>query len=88
MPGNQKLAELHALVSVMKPTITWAAFNGTSECRRSCGGLGYSYYSKFAELMTYSDVNQTWEGDNNVLMQQAGKYVLDQYKKKMKGNSK
>ncbi len=56
-PGNQRLAELHAVVTVKKPTITWKAFEGTAECRKACGGFGYSYYAKFAGLLTYSDVN-------------------------------
>ena len=30
------------------------------------------------------DVNNTWEGDNNVLMQQATKYIFDNAKKAMK----
>lgn len=32
-----------------------------------------------------NDINNTWEGDNNVLYQQATKYVLDNAQKAMKG---
>jgi len=49
------------------------------------GGHGYSYLSKLAVLYNDNDVNNTWEGDNNVLLQQATKYVLDSAGKLMKG---
>ena len=32
-----------------------------------------------------ADVDATWEGDNNVLLQQAAKYVLDNARKFAKG---
>jgi hypothetical protein len=38
--------------------------------------------------MASCDVNQTWEGDNNVLIQQAGKFVLDCYNNKMKDKAR
>ena len=83
-----KLAELHAIISSIKAISSWTAFRGVHECRLACGGLGYSYYSKFAYLMNSIDINCTWEGDNNVLLQQTAKFLLDQYKKKMKGTAK
>lgn len=85
-PGNAKLAELHAILSMLKATATWTSYQGILECRRACGGLGYSHYSLFNQFMAQVDVECTWEGDNNVLLQQTGKYLLDLYKAKMKGN--
>ncbi len=55
------------------------------ECRESCGGLGYSYYSKLGILRANWDIQQTWEGDNNVLLQQTAKYLVDIIKAKFKG---
>jgi acyl-CoA oxidase len=55
------------------------------ECREACGGLGYSYYSKLGILRANWDVQQTWEGDNNVLLQQTAKYLIDIIKAKFKG---
>ena len=55
-PGNAKLAELHALISVNKVLSSTTAMQGIMECRKACGGLGYSYYSRFADLMTGCDV--------------------------------
>eukprot|EP00343_Euplotes_focardii_P006564 CAMPEP_0205817984 /NCGR_PEP_ID=MMETSP0205-20121125/25173_1 /ASSEMBLY_ACC=CAM_ASM_000278 /TAXON_ID=36767 /ORGANISM="Euplotes focardii, Strain TN1" /LENGTH=230 /DNA_ID=CAMNT_0053109679 /DNA_START=155 /DNA_END=844 /DNA_ORIENTATION=- len=40
------------------------------------GGLGYSAYNGLGEALPIMDLNRTWEGDNNVLMQQAGKLIL------------
>ena len=85
-PGNAKLAELHAILSMLKAWCTWTSYQGILECRRACGGLGYSYYSLFSQYLTCVDVECTWEGDNNVLLQQTGKYLLYLYKSKMKGN--
>ena len=67
-PNNPKLAELHALISVSKALSSWQAYKGVHECRQSCGGLGYSYYSRFSIILSNMDVNSTWEGDNNVLL--------------------
>ena len=68
IPNNPKLAEVHAIVSVMKAMATWNGYRGVQECRQSCGGMGYSFYSRFSILLTNQDIEQTWEGDNNVLL--------------------
>lgn len=72
-------------MSSYKALSTWNASNAIQECREACGGLGYSFYSQFQVLKSYQDVHLTWEGDNNVLIQQTGKYLLDHFRKKMKG---
>lgn len=72
-------------MSMNKAVATWTAYAGVLECRRSCGGLGYSSYSLFDQFLRNIDIGCTWEGDNNVLLQQTGKYLLDLYKAKAKG---
>lgn len=51
------------------------------------GGHGYSALSKLGTLYNDNDINNTWEGDNNVLYQQATKFVLDNAQKIMKGKT-
>lgn len=76
-PESKKVPELHAVTSALKGIHSWAAYKGLQECREACGGLGYSYYAKLGILRDNFDVNQTWEGDNSVLLQQAAKYIID-----------
>lgn len=84
-PKSVKQSELHAITSAMKAVSTTSTVRGLQECREACGGLGYSYYSKIGILRNHSDISQTWEGDNNVLLQQTSKYLLDLIKNKFKG---
>jgi acyl-CoA oxidase len=80
------LTEVHALTSTLKPISSWLAQQGTQECREICGGLGYSAYNRLGAFREENDINTTWEGDNNVLMQQTAKFVLDCVRKmKTKG---
>ena len=44
-PNNRKLAELHALISGLKAVMSLEGSDGLAECRRACGGLGYSHYA-------------------------------------------
>lgn len=71
----------------MKPVSTWAAIESARESRSACGGLGYSFYSRFGELIATSEVNQTWEGENYVMIQQAIRYILKNYSNLMQGKN-
>lgn len=71
----------------MKAMASWNTIKGVQECRMACGGLGYSFYANFSSIMNNCEIHTTWEGDNNVLLQQTGKYLLDLLKNKMKGKA-
>lgn len=75
-PDDPLLQEIHAISSVLKAKTTWAATEVIRECRQMMGGHGYSAFSKMAALYSNNDVNNTWEGENHVLLQQTTKYVL------------
>lgn len=44
------LPELHALSSGLKALCTWITADGIEECRRTCGGHGYSKLSGLPSL--------------------------------------
>lgn len=58
----------HALSSVCKAHTTWNAHEILFECRRAMGGLGFSHHALIGPIVYNGDVNQTFEGDNNVLI--------------------
>lgn len=61
----------------------------TNECvresRQMMGGHGFSSYSKMGVLIDDNEINSTWEGDNNILLQQTIKILLENMQRVMKG---
>lgn len=70
------LPELHALSSGLKAYCTDVASFGIEECRRTCGGQGYSVLSGLPTIYTSYVQNVTWEGDNNVMYLQMARYLI------------
>ncbi|GLC45233.1 hypothetical protein PLESTB_000722200 [Pleodorina starrii] len=70
------LPELHALSSGLKALCTWITADGIEECRRTCGGHGYSKLSGLPTLFQNYVQNVTWEGDNNVMCLQTARYLI------------
>jgi len=56
-PNNAKLAELHALISVLKTISSREAYDDVKECQLACGGLGYSNYSGFGIMLNNLIIN-------------------------------
>jgi alkylation response protein AidB-like acyl-CoA dehydrogenase len=77
---NEITKELHAQSAAIKALATWNAFKTAQECRECCGGHGYSWYNKLVQMRNDVDIYCTLEGDNTVMLQQAGRYLLLKFK--------
>jgi acyl-CoA oxidase len=72
--------ELETLAAGVKAVATWHATAAIQECREACGGMGYLKGNRFAALKADTDVFTTFEGDNTVLLQLAGKNLLTDFR--------
>lgn len=84
-PGNIQTEVCHALSSNIKAFVSWSSQDTIDDCRRACGGHGYSYYSLFSNILNFNDLHSTWEGDSHVLIMQSQKFILKGLKTAAKG---
>jgi acyl-CoA oxidase len=76
--GN--IREIESLAAGLKSYSTWFTTECIQECREACGGKGYLWENRFADLKADSDIFTTFEGDNTVLMQLVAKALLSDYR--------
>lgn len=70
---------IHVVSSAFKAILTWHNMRTLQECREACGGQGWKTENRIGQMKGEYDVQSTFEGDNNVLMQQVSKALLAEY---------
>ncbi|XP_071735800.1 acyl-coenzyme A oxidase 3, peroxisomal-like [Rutidosis leptorrhynchoides] len=75
----ESIKTVHVVSSALKATLTWHSMRTLQECREACGGQGLKSENHVGQLKSEYDVQLTFEGDNNVLMQQISKALLMEY---------
>ena len=72
--------EVEAVAAGMKSLCTWFTTEALQECREACGGNGYLWENRFADMKADSEIFTTFEGDNTVLLQLVAKTRLGEFK--------
>lgn len=75
---------IHMLSSGYKAMFTWHNIKTLQECRAACGGQGLKTENRVGQLMAEFDAQLTFEGDNNVLLQQVSKLLLLEFSSSLK----
>ncbi|CAO3699738.1 hypothetical protein G6F70_005764 [Rhizopus microsporus] len=81
------LADLHASSSGLKSLTTTMVIDVIEDCRRACGGHGYSMFSGLGQFYQDTLPNVTWEGDNYILTQQTARYLLKTFRNVIAGKA-
>ncbi|GAA5954976.1 hypothetical protein JCM21900_005953 [Sporobolomyces salmonicolor] len=74
------LADVHASSSGLKSLCTIMASGAIEECRRACGGHGFSLAGGLASFYADYLPQVTWEGDSYMLTQQCGRYLFKTFR--------
>ena len=77
------LRKVETMAAGLKAYTTTFAVQSLQECREACGGKGYLYENRFADLKADTDIFTTFEGDNTVLWQLVAKGLLSDFRQQL-----
>jgi acyl-CoA oxidase len=80
-PEHADVNELHIIISIFKPICSRLTAAGLQECREACGGHGYLAKARLGQIRDNNDATITWEGDNNIILQQTSRFLLKSIRK-------
>lgn len=80
--------EVHSLSAGFKAMFTWYMQGALQNAREACGGQGYKSDNRIAVLKADRDIMLTFEGANDVMMQQVAKGLLAELKAAEKSDGK
>ncbi|KAM0016933.1 putative acyl-CoA oxidase [Helianthus debilis subsp. tardiflorus] len=75
----ESMKSVHLASSALKAVLTWHCMRTLQECREACGVQGLQTENHVGHLKSEYDVQLTFEGDNNILMQQVSKVLLAEF---------
>ena len=78
--NDEEMRKIETKAAGLKAMATWLATSTIQQCREACGGKGYLWENRFADLKADSDIFTTFEGDNTVLLQLVAKGILTEFK--------
>lgn len=70
------LPALHATLAGLKALTSWTCSSGIEECRRACGGHGYSLFSGLPQLYVEYLAAVTYEGENTLMAMQTARFLV------------
>ena len=76
---SKQTKEVHVIASGLKALNTWNMCAALQACREACGGQGFKADNRIGMIKSDTDVWQTFEGDNYVLMAQVAQQLLKEY---------
>ena len=77
------LRKVETKAAGLKAYTTSFAVETLQVCREACGGKGYLYENRFADLKGDTDIFTTFEGDNTVLWQLVAKGLLSDFRQQL-----
>lgn len=84
--NDKAIKELHANCTLMKALASQKGMDMALTARELCGGHGYSTHSRLPDIICSQNVQITWEGANDVLIQQTAKFLVSAFQKFMTKN--
>mmetsp|Transcript_613 Transcript_613/g.812 ORF Transcript_613/g.812 Transcript_613/m.812 type:complete len:360 (+) Transcript_613:688-1767(+) len=82
-----RMDPMHHILSGFKAVFSAQALSDVEEARRTCGGAGYQSFSGFTALFGAVSPIPTYEGENNVMIGQASRYLVKQLKRAKEGKT-